>query len=252
MHGLLCWHVHTGDEESLRSARRAGDWLVREQDEDGAWRRHYYMDVPTTYSAFLSCWLADLGVQCREARYCESATRHLDWILAEVDTETGWVDKCGFYAEEHTARISNTHTLGYTIAGLLHLGIVLEHEDAIEVATRAARSVAECVKEDGWLPGVLDWRWRGCADYACLTGNSQMALVWMTLFERTGDRYWLAPAKRCLELAKRGQLQSASNPGLDGGFPGSDPLWGWYNDGAIVNWAAKFFVDAILRWERIQ
>ena len=32
------------------------------QDSDGAWRRYYYADTPTTYSAHLSCWLAEFGV----------------------------------------------------------------------------------------------------------------------------------------------------------------------------------------------
>ena len=40
----------------------------------------------------------------------------------------------------------------------------------------------------------------------------------------------------------------AENPDLRGAIPGPDPLWGWYNDGAMPNWAAKFFIDALLEY----
>ena len=246
LHGLLCWYAHTSDEDVLTAARRAGDWLVSEQDEDGAWRRHWYLGIPTTYSAHLSCWLADLGLGCDADIYRQSATRHLDWTLAHIDPATGWVDNCGFDKEEHAARISTTHTLAYTLAGLLHLGTTLERRDAVAAATRAAAAVAESVEGLGWLPAVLDSDWKGRSEYTCLTGNAQMALLWMALYQRSGEKAWLSPAYHCLDLVKRGQILVSGNLGLRGGVPGSDPIWGWYNGGAVINWAAKFFVDALL------
>jgi folate-dependent phosphoribosylglycinamide formyltransferase PurN len=38
----------------------------------------------------------------------------------------------------------------------------------------------------------------------------------------------------------------SSNPGIRGGIAGSSPVWGDYIRLAIPNWAAKFFIDALL------
>jgi squalene cyclase len=48
--GLLAWHKTSGDERVLGAMRRACDWIVGEQDPDGAWRKHLYGDITYTYS----------------------------------------------------------------------------------------------------------------------------------------------------------------------------------------------------------
>ena len=63
INGLVAWAVATDDKMALAAARRAGDWLISIQDEDGAWRKHYYNGVVSTYAAHIACWLAQLG-QC--------------------------------------------------------------------------------------------------------------------------------------------------------------------------------------------
>src|SRR5690242_18332310 len=45
MFGLLAAYEHSGDARYLDAASRAGRWLTRIQDEDGAWRRHDYRDT---------------------------------------------------------------------------------------------------------------------------------------------------------------------------------------------------------------
>src|SRR5207249_2534503 len=59
-------------------------------------------------------------------------------------------------------------------------------------------------------------------------------------------------ARRALNLVKRGQLMFPDDPNLRGGIPGSDPLWGGYLTYALPNWAAKFFIDAMLERRRSQ
>lgn len=247
VHGLLHWHQHQGDERSLIAAVRAGDWLVSVQDDDGAWRRWAYNGVPACYSAHLSCWLADLGAYRGDARMLESVSKHLDWVLAQRCAQTGWIDGCAFTRHQQQLRIADLHTLAYTLAGTLRVGRVLGRSDAVDAVVSAARGIADTLDRLGWIPGVLDWRWRARADSACLTGNAQMALVWMDLADQTGDDAWLVPAYKAIELVKSAQLLHSPNRNLRGGIPGADPLWGWYQGGVILSWSTKFFVDALLR-----
>lgn len=246
INGLLSWHQHRDDPVALHAACRAGRWLVAEQDDDGAWRRWFYHGIPATYSAHLSCWLADLGAHCGERTFLGSAARHLDWVLAQHHAETGWFDRCGFTEEEQALRIADLHTIAYTLAGLFKTAVTLQRDDALDAVRCAARGVADALERLDWLPGVLDWRWRARADSACLTGNAQMAILWIDLYRRDGDEAWLRAAYRAIELVKRAQLLDSPNAGLRGAIPGPDPMWGWYNDGAVLSWSAKFFIDALL------
>ncbi len=246
INGLVAWHQHSGDAVVLEAACRAGRWLVAQQDEDGAWRQWFYHNIPSTYSAHLSCWLAELGAHCADQSFLDSADRHLDWVLRQHRPENGWFDNCGFTSEVQSLRIADLHTIAYTLAGMLHLGQVLERDDAVDAVRRAARAIASVLEQHNWIPGVLDHQWRARADSACLTGNAQIALLWMDLHRLDGDDMWLGSAYRAIELVKQSQLLRSSNPNLAGAIPGPAPMWGWYNGGVVLNWAAKFFIDALL------
>ncbi len=251
INGLQAWHVYRDAPEVLAAAVRAGRWLVAEQDDDGAWRQWFYHNTPATYAAHLTCWLAELGHCCNDRTMHDSAGRHLDWVLRQRCEETAWFDQCGFTREEQRLRIADLHTIAYTLAGVLRTAQVLEHGAAVAAVRAAALQIAGVLEREQWLPGMLDWQWRARADSACLTGNAQMALIWLALYRLDSDPVWLRSARAALDLVKRAQLMAVENPDLHGAIPGPDPLWGWYNDGAVLNWAAKFFIDALRDYARL-
>ncbi|HEV8448539.1 MAG TPA: formyltransferase family protein [Gemmatimonadaceae bacterium] len=250
LNGLTGWHRATGDDTTLGAARRVADWLIDAQDDDGAWRKHLYGSGKTyTYMAHAACWIAEFGEHVGDARYLDAARRHLEWVLAHVDDSTGWIEDCGFEGPPGT-RDAVTHTIAYTIWGVLFMSRVLGHERGMSAARRAARAVARRVGISKWLPGRLDAQWKGTTTYACLTGNAQMALIWLELHRLESDPALVSAAFTVLDLVKRAQLMRSSEPGLRGGVGGSDPLWGGYIHLAVPNWAAKFFIDALLAKRR--
>ncbi len=244
--GLIAWHQFSGCERTLNSARRAADWLVSVQDDNGAFTQYAYNDKPATYTAHLTCWLAQLGDYLNEPSYLNAASQHMDWVMTHYVVETGWFDLCGFDEHQHAKRIGFTHTIAYTIWGVLYCGQILERQDLTQAATQAAAGVARRMELSGHLPGALDWRWRRKSSFTCLTGNAQMALIWMQLFKLNQDPSWLNPAFKAIDEVKAVQPMANKNSGIRGGIPGSYPLWGDYIYGAIPNWAAKFFIDALI------
>lgn len=249
--GLIGWHAATDEANALDAAYRAADWLLSVQDADGAWRSHVYERVPATYSAHAACWLAQLGAYMKVEKFLEAAGRHLDWVLRQQDQETGWVDLAGFTHEDHESRRAATHSIAYTLWGALRTAEILDRPDGVQAVGRAAMRVARRLELSGWLPGVLDARWRRGADYACLTGNAQMALTWFRLFDHDRDARWASAGFKALDLVKRAQLLFVGDPDMHGGIPGSDPIWGDYLTDAIPNWAAKFFIDALLAKKKL-
>ena len=250
LHGLVAWHAATGDIDAAEAASRAANWLVAQQDSDGCWRKHIYNTI-TAYSAHASCWLAEAGKHFGITDWTSAAERHLDWVLTNVDEETGWIDKVGFSADDHEKRRGVTHTIAYTIWGVLHLSETLGREDGIAVARRAAEAVARRLELSGRLPGVLDQRWRAANPaYSCLTGNAQMALIWFRLGMRDGDLRLVNAALKALDQVKASQPMDNSDPGIRGGIPGSAPTWGDYLYMAMPNWSAKYFIDAMMAKQR--
>lgn len=249
LNGLTAWHHATHDERALVSARRAADWLVATQDSDGAWRRYLYGDRTYTYMAHAGCWLAEFGVHIGDERYIDAARSHLQWVLGHVNSETGWINDCGF-GDDPDDQSAVTHTIAYTIWGILLMAQILHDDRGILVARRAAHAVARRLEVSRWLPGKLDWRWRADASYACLTGNAQMALIWLELHRLEGDPALLSAACKAIDLVKAAQPMTALDPGIRGGIAGSDPVWGDYISLAYPNWAAKFFIDALLAKRR--
>jgi len=244
--GFTAWHRCTGDPETLQAADRAARWLVSFQEPDGAWRRHVYGGVVTTYTAHASCWLAEFGEYRAIQAYRDAAGRHLDWVLGQQDAETGWFDLAGFTAEDHAARRAVLHTIAYTLWGVLRTAEILGRSDGVAAVVRAARPIAQQLQRLGWLPGVFDHRWRACAPYACLTGNAQMALTWLRLYRHTGSVEWRQAACQALALVAGAQPMFTRDRNLRGGIPGSAPIWGGYISYALPNWAAKFFIDGLL------
>lgn len=251
LNGLTAWHGATGDETVLRSATRVADWLISQQDADGAWRRHLYGSGKTyTYMAHAGCWIAEFGAHTGESRYLDAARRHLEWVLTHVEASTGWIADCGF-EEDRGTNDAVTHTIAYTIWGVLMMSHILRHEEGFTAARRAARAVARRLGVSKWLPGRLDSNWKGTAPYACLTGNAQMALIWMEIHRIDSDPSLVNAACSAIDLVKRAQIMESTDPGLRGGIGGSDPLWGNYIRLAVPNWAAKFFIDALLAKRRV-
>jgi hypothetical protein len=78
-----------------------------------------------------------------------------------------------------------------------------------------------------------------------------MVNIWIRLYEITGEHYWLEPVPRVLQYLKSTQNRESDDPGLRGGIKGSDPLGGEYGPYEVLSWATKFFIDALLRHDRV-
>ncbi|MEO0478455.1 MAG: formyltransferase family protein [Planctomycetota bacterium] len=251
LHGLTAWHKETGCERTLAAAKRAADWLCSVQDSDGAFRKHFYYDVATAYAAHLTCWLAEFGEHTGDENALKCVGRHLDWVLTQFVSETGWFDRAGFDRQQLDDREAFTHTIAYTIWGVLYSAEVLGREDGIAAARKAAYGVLRRLELSKRLPGVLNWEWKSRADFCCLTGNAQMALIWFRLFDRDGDPRLLNGAFKAIDEIELRQSLDQKNPALRGGIPGSFPVWGGYIRMGVPNWAAKYFVDSLLEKRRI-
>ena len=248
--GLTAWHVATGDQDAFDAATRGADWLVSIQDLDGAWRKHFYNDIASTHSAYLACWLAELGRIENNALYLESARRNLTWVLSYQVRDTGWIDLAGYDLQQQEKREALTHSIAYTLMGALRTARALDDEVAIAAIRKSARFPAQRILEQGFLSAIQDWQWRAKSLYTCLPGNGQLAELWLTLYAIEREQLFFDAANLALDIIKRSQSLVHPNQNIHGGIPGSSPIWGDYLSLTLPNWGAKFFVDALMMLEQ--
>ena len=248
--GWLAAFAETGSGIFAAGARRAVGYLLATLDEDGLWRRgnsRFADQRATLYNARAAWALAEAGRHLGAPEFREAAARSLR-AVARRQHDDGWFPDCCL----NDPRRPLLHTIAYTIRGLLEGGRVLEDEALIAAAACAAERVALAVEPDGRLPGRFAAGWHPAGSWSCLTGQAQMANIWLRLFAITRERKWLEPVEPVLRFLKSTQNRTSRNPGVRGGIKGSFPLGAEYGSYQILNWATKFFIDALLRDERRQ
>lgn len=247
--GWLAAYTETGDEAFADAALRAAHFLTQALDDDGHWRSgnsRFARSDATLYNARTAWALAEAGVRLGRPEYTDAAARNLRAVVARQHPD-GWLPACCLSEPDRPL----LHTLAYAVRGLLEGGRVLQDDVLIHRARIAAEHLAAHVREDGWMAGRFAQGWTPAVPWSCLTGAAQMANVWFRLFELTGESMWLGPGRRVLRFIKTTQNRRSPDQGVRGGIKGSFPVHGEYGAYELLSWATKFFVDALLRDERI-
>jgi len=240
----------TADERYLRAAERAGRFLVEHQDADGVWRRglsQYAKAGPQTYNTRTAWALLELADATGDHAFREAGIRNVEAALAR-QLPNGWFG--GNCLDNDEAPL--THTIAYAIRGILEAGHLLGSERYLVAARRAADAVRNKQRQDGSLAGRYDREWRPAVRWSCLTGNAQMAIIWLRLADVFDDGGYVGAAERSLQFLAGVQNLRARDGGVRGGVAGSFPIFGEYGRFEYLNWAAKFFIDGAMALQECQ
>jgi hypothetical protein len=248
MFGWISAYQATGTERYANSARLAGEWLVRGQDPDGAWRGELsaMTSAPVhTYNVRCAWALAAAASALGEQAFADAAVLACDWALAQQN-DAGWFAHNAFSEDE----VPLLHTISYVIEGLVGVYAFLGGARLLDAARRAVDALATLAGGDG-LAGRLDAGWRATVSWRCPTGDAQIATMLHRLqrlcpgygYDEAASR--LIADVASMQIALSGGESPSSAPS-GGGVPGSWPVWGEYMRFALPNWAAKFFLDALL------
>jgi hypothetical protein len=235
---------HAPDLADLDALRRAAHWLRGIQERDGSFVRNAYNGIPHAYYSRVGAALAVAGRLLGDAAIREAGIANLQWTVAQQQ-ENGFFSHLSFDSSPPFL-----HTMVYVIEGLLdgaaETGDASFYRAAVRFADRLRR-IAET------RDGVLRSQYRD--DYTvanrerCLTGLGQWAGTAFRLWRETGDLGWGRLGREALDFLKTRQISSRDRR-LNGGLPGSAPIYGRYMRGAIPNWGVKFFIDAILEKQK--
>lgn len=252
--GLNRAYKETEEQRYLESALKAGDWLLEDQSLDGSWSVSH-QSRPHSFDSYIAWPLAILWQLSGKESYRKSARENLNWCLKH-QRDNGYFDNCS----HTTGELPLTHGIGYTMQGLLETGILLKESKYIEAIQKTAEVLLRIYsvkgfksvyrQQKGFLPARFDDKWKSNDKFSCLTGNAQISLVWSKLYSVTGDIRYLNGALKMNDDLKALQDLSSSNSGIRGGVKGSHPIYGLYISFQYPNWAAKFFIDAVIAEEK--
>ncbi len=236
--------VETQNKRFFQSAVRAADFLVEAQESDGSWKRfgsQYARSGVNVYDARTAWGVLEVFKVSENKVYQEAGRKNLKFALAQ-QRSNGWFAQCCL--DDNSRPL--LHTLAYTMEGLLEGGVILGDSECIDGARKAADALIARQRSDGSLAGRFDEDWRDCGNWSCLTGDAQTAIVCFRLYELFGEKKYLEAGVRLNRYLMGTQDLMSRNVGIRGGVKGSCPIWGDYGTYEYLNWAAKFFADALM------
>lgn len=234
----------TNESKYLKAAQLASSWLVSVQDNDGAWRKahsKFALEGVNTYNTRVAWSLLKVNKVTGDEVLIKAVEKNIDWALSQ-QLPNGWYEN-GCISNND---IPLVHTISYTMRGILEAGIYLEKDRYIQASKKTADKLVTLLRKDGSLAGRYDQEWNAAVKWSCLTGNAQTSIVFLKLYKLTKNTKYLYAAKKMNNYLKSVQDISSNNPGIRGGIKGSYPLFGEYGKYQYLNWAAKFFIDALL------
>jgi uncharacterized protein YyaL (SSP411 family) len=242
--GFSAAYRASGEQRFLDAGRRAADFLMRDLSPDGYFLTNGAFVVETgikTYNVLCAWALHRFGADAQDERYQMAAVRIVEAALRQQRRNGWFASNCLTRPEAPL-----THTISYTLQGILEVGVLAKRQDCIESVVRTVRPLLARLAEDGFLPGRFYEDWEPAAWSSCLTGSAQLAIVCYRLSVQTGDLGYRTAADRIVNHLKSLQVLESTDEGLTGALPGSFPIFGNYMTGGYPNWATKYFLDSLM------
>jgi hypothetical protein len=232
------------DERLMTAAERAAAFLAADQGPDGHFRSHgaFVTDAKIkTYNCLCAWALYRYAEQIDSADYRAVAVRAVEASVREQRPNGWFANNCLTWSEAPL-----THTIGYSLQGVLEVGVLAHRDDFIAAARRGLDPVLARVSRSGYLAGRFYEDWRPANFSMCVTGTAQLAIVAYRLFQLSGENRYREIADRMVAFVKTTQCLDTADDGMRGAVPGSFPLSGSYMTYGYPNWATKYFLDSLL------
>lgn len=243
--GLAALCRSTGESRWLEAASRAADWLASGVTSQGCWGHNdYRSELTPSYYSHVAWPMLEVWCLNDNAALRNSALRVLNFVLSRR-CEDGWFDGWSF----QQGQLAFTHTIAYTLQGLLESARILNDWQTFGQPTIAALDLLSRRAElaNGRLAGTYTEGWKPKKQYSCLTGNVQIASCLLVQDQFDPDLRLVNTAAKLVDYVCSCQHLHAIAAGIRGGVAGSRPIWGKYMFMRYPNWAAKYHCDALMK-----
>jgi hypothetical protein len=242
--GWMSAYEYTGDQKYLDAAFRAVNFLADDLDPSGFFRTNGNFagsGEVKTYTCLCAWAMYRAALAGGDNNIKESSIKSIEAALRQCN-DVGWFkSNCLSYSSEPL-----THTIGYALQGIFEVGVLADRQDFVDAVRKSLAGALSSMDDNGYLAGQLDQNWKSRADYACLTGSAQLAIICFRFAEELGDKRFVSQGHKLTNFLKATQLLQSSNNCMVGAIAGSFPIMGKYMTGGYPNWATKYYIDALM------
>lgn len=239
--GLCRSFEEKGEQHIFDSLTKSSLWLVQEQNPDGSWDLgNYIPGFNPSYYTRVAWPMIMAGKILKNNDIVISAKKTLDLISDRI-CKNSFVNDCGF----KKGKPAFLHTIAYTIRGFLESSFILNNKKYFDIAYNFAEKLMVSYEVNGKINGELNNKFKSNNNYRCLTGEAQMAIIWLKIFDKKNDVRFLNASLKIIDSLCESQI-NRSIFFTKGGICGSKPYYKDYMRFRQPNWATKFFIDAII------
>lgn len=246
--GLVSAYRIENDDKYLIAAKRGAEWIMSKLNGDGFFSENNVVGGGAFDTLVCACllMLVELLPQDEQETYRHQIKNALDAHLT-LQTDNGWFRNCNFQSND-TALL---HHLGYTLDGLIISSQILKDETYYAAALKSAKKLLSKFEVNLELPAYIKSDWNthldlGAKASLCLTGYSQIAIVFQKISKKEDDLRYLNAALKINDIVSAIGNYESRNDGICYGIPGSYPINGSYQSFQVVNWAAKYHAESLL------
>lgn len=239
--GLTRTYLETKEGKYHIIIKKTVEWLLNSLELDGSWQQFAYQKgyTPSYYTKVIYAILYANTIL--QDKVVTQAMMHALQYYKNKITPQKTIKDWAFAPNE----FAYTHTIAYTLEGMLESAYLLKDNKTIHDLTEIANIMIRIYKKEGRLAGRYAENWQGDYHFTCVTGNAQLSIFFTRLYEITKKPIFLQTSINIFETIVNSQWKLPI-PGIRGGIPGSKPIWGAYQRFRFPNWAAKFYLDAYL------
>jgi hypothetical protein len=239
------WKQIPEDRFRLSSIRLA-DYMISNQEDNGLWEKDLYFPYFGTHQTRTMWALINAGRTFNKSEYIDSALRCLNKLKLNVKPNA-YIANCHFVQEENED-FGLTHPIAYAIEGFFEAGIMLGLREFSEIAINVGYELQRMAENrQQMFFSHYNSHWEPVSSYQCVTGNIQIAMMWLKIAKYTGDDALISTAIKFLNFIRNCMIDTETEiAGVRGAIQGSFPIYGRYCPYAFPNWGAKFFIDASL------
>lgn len=245
--GLSRAFVESKDTKYYDALAKAVNWLLSVLKDDGSWQQHSYTKnyIPSYYTRVIWAILY-ANHYLKNANIHSKMQQALHYYVNKITPQLS-VKNWAFAPDE----LAFTHTIAYTLRGLLESAILLQDEFALQQAFQMMNKWMDILHQYKKMAGRYDINWQGDYTFTCVTGNAQTSLLFARAYQYTDNQLYLNTSILLFDSIVH-QQWTLPIAGFNGAIPGSVPFWGAYQTFRFPNWAAKFYLDAYLKLMQLQ
>lgn len=238
--GLNRLYKYTIQEKYKTALLNASKQVVSKMRSSQGWSSQAFVEgfVPLYYTRVIWALLEVAGEYDELIEYRPYIHRELDSFIDMINEDFS-VENWGFKPLEP----AYIHTIAYIWRGFLESALITSYKELLMKCYGAGGQLMQLYNDNNGFAGSYDQNWEEDNSYRCLVGEFQLSIFFYRLYQISKDIHFREVSYKIFYKAERKQWRFPLK-GLRGGIPGSFPIYGKYQKFKLINWGAKFYLDA--------